>query len=60
MESIQPSLRDLCNPEFFPALKRRAIFRMSRWDEAMADKPKCAGLKAGRGNLNHFAAVAAG
>jgi hypothetical protein len=35
MQIIQPSLRDLCNAEFFPALKRRAIFEMSRWDKAM-------------------------
>jgi hypothetical protein len=27
MRSIQPSLRDLFNAEFFPALKRRAISR---------------------------------
>ncbi len=26
MPDIQPSLRDLCNAEFVPALKRRAIF----------------------------------
>jgi hypothetical protein len=28
MESIQPSLRDFGNPEFFPALKRRAIVKV--------------------------------
>jgi len=26
MQIIQPSLRDFGNPDFFPALKRRAIF----------------------------------
>jgi hypothetical protein len=30
--SIQPSLRDLYCAAIFPALKRRAIFGMSRWD----------------------------
>ena len=35
MESIQPSLRDFGNTEFVPALKRRAIIGMSRWDKVM-------------------------
>jgi hypothetical protein len=51
MASIQPSLRDLCNPEFFPALKRRAIFRMSRWDKTKAGKPDRAGIQTGDGDL---------
>jgi hypothetical protein len=52
MASVQPSLRDLCNPEFFPALKRRAIFEMSRRDKAKAGKSGRAGIPAGGGDLN--------
>jgi hypothetical protein len=33
--SVQPSRRDLCGAAFFPALKRRTIFEMSRWDKAL-------------------------
>jgi len=34
MAIIQPSLRDFGNSEFYPALKRRAIFGLSLWDWA--------------------------
>jgi hypothetical protein len=52
MASIQPSLRDFGNAEFFPALKRRAIFGLSRWDKATAGKSERAGIQTGGGDLS--------
>jgi hypothetical protein len=37
LAEIQPSLRDFGNSKLFPALKRRAIVGMSRWDKAAAE-----------------------
>ena len=40
MQVIQPSLRDVCNAEIVPALKRRAIFTTSLRDKSLAEIPK--------------------
>ena len=48
---FQPSLRDLFLRVSNPALKRRAIFRLSRWDEAKAGCSERAGISAGGGDL---------
>ena len=37
---VQPSLRDLRKSEFFPALKRRAIFTMSLRDRPLVKYPE--------------------
>jgi len=59
LASVQPSRWDLCGAAFFPALKRRAIFTLSRWDKARGnvacdetESPSHrAGIPAGCGDL---------
>jgi hypothetical protein len=48
MQTIQPSLRDLCNSGFFPALKRRAILTCPSAGTKGLRIPKCIGVTEGK------------